>query len=718
MPPFGILAAAKLGGVELDLKPEDKTSRDAPITLTFPSGDELTGSASILRYVARAAPATQLYPADPLAACQVDHLVEFAATNLVTGSGFDPACRSLEDYISARTLMVGHSITLADVAVWGGLSSTPAWKKTRKQFSHLPRYIEYLNTMPALAAVLDAYTKKPAAAAGGAAANGTAAPAAIAGASGSYDIDLEGAEMGKVVTRFPPEPSGYLHIGHAKAAILNQQIANRYNGKLLVRFDDTNPSKEKDEYVENIIADIKRLGLEFEQITYTSDYFPQMVELAALMIKKGYVYADDTPVDQMREERMHGIESKRRNSSVEDTLAAWEEMQTGSDIGIKYCLRVKMDMTAGNKALRDPVVYRCNPTHHWRTGHTYKCYPTYDFACPFVDSLEGVTHALRTSEYKDREAQFYWMLKLQQEVWTDRGPLPHVFIWDYSRLSFIYTVLSKRKLTWFVDQGLVDGWSDPRMPTVQGMMRRGLTLPALREFILFQGASKNVTYQEWDKIWAFNKKVIDPVCPRHTAIEVNQRVAVNLFDGPDPVEVVEVPKHQKYPPAGMKQQVRSKTLWLDQADAAQLIEGEEITLMAWGNIIVDRVHKEADGLGVVTSVDARLHLEGDFKKTKLKVTWLSASGDCPAMLLHHFGYLITKKKLEEDDKLEDCVNRESDKVTNVVGDINLKLASKGDVIQLERRGYFIIDQAFDPAQPEKPIVLFDIPDGKQAKGGK
>jgi glutamyl-tRNA synthetase len=575
--------------------------------------------------------------------------------------------------------------------------------------------------MPAFAAIIDAYTKKPAAAAatangagaggkGGGAANGGAP---VAGASGSFDIDLEGAEMGKVVTRFPPEPSGYLHIGHAKAAILNQTIANLYKGKLLVRFDDTNPSKEKDEYVENIIADIKRLGLEFEKITYTSDYFPQMVELAYLMIKKGDLYADDTPVDQMREERMHGIESQRRNSSVEDTLAAFEEMQKGSDAGIKYCLRVKMDMTAGNKALRDPVVFRCNPTHHWRTGHTYKCYPTYDFACPFVDSLEGVTHALRTSEYKDREAQFYWMLKLQQAVWT-ANPLPHVVIWDYSRLSFIYTVLSKRKLTWFVDQGLVDGWADPRMPTVQGMMRRGLTLPALREFILFQGASKNVTYQEWDKIWAFNKKVIDPVCPRHTAITTENRVLVNLIDGPDPVEIVEVPKHQKYPPAGMKQQVRSKALWLDHADAVQLIEGEEVTLMAWGNIIIDSVHKNTD-TGVVSSVDARLHLEGDFKKTKLKLTWLSASDDCPAMVLHHFGYLITKKKLEVDDKLEDFVNKDSDAVTNVVGDINLKLAAKGDVIQLERRGYFIIDQGFDPAQPEKPIVLFDIPDGRQAK---
>ena len=612
-----------------------------------------------MRYIARAGPAAQLYPADPLAACLVDHLVDYAATHLVAGAGLEAACRSLDTYISARTLMVGHSLTLADLAIWGALQSTPMWLKLRKSFSHLPRWCEYIASIPTIAEVVDANSKKPNA---GAAAKGSSAASANGGdkgsagkavAGGSFDIDLKGAEMGKVVTRFPPEPSGYLHIGHAKAAIINQEIANRYNGKLLVRFDDTNPSKEKDEYVESIVADIKRLGLQFEKITYQSDYFPELFDLAERLIKTGKVYADDTPVEQMREERMHGIESKRRNATVEETMAAWSEMQLGSEQGVKWCLRIKMDMTAANKALRDPVIFRCNPTPHWRTGDTYKCYPTYDFACPFTDAIEGVTHALRTSEYKDREAQFYWMLKLEQEVWPG---LPHVNIWDYSRLSFIYTVLSKRKLTWFVENGIVEAWNDPRMPTVQGMLRRGLTVEALREFILFQGASKNVTFQEWDKIWAFNKKVIDPICPRHTAVEVENRVPVNLIGAPE--EAVEVPKHQKYAAAGMKQQLRSGKLWLDQADAAQLVQGEEATLMAWGNIIIDKVHRDSDS-GPVTGVDARLHLEGDFKKTKLKLTWLAQSDECPTMELQHFGYLITKKKLEEDDVLEDCVNKNS-----------------------------------------------------------
>lgn len=279
-----------------------------------------------------------------------------------------------------------------------------------------------------------------------------------------------------------------------------------------------------------------------------------------------------------------------------------------------------------------------------------------------VDSLEGVTHALRTSEYKDREAQFYWMLKLEQSVWPG---LPNVHIWDYARLSFIHTVLSKRKLTWFVEQGLVDGWDDPRMPTVQGMLRRGLQLPALREFIISQGASKNTTFQEWDKIWTMNKKVIDPVCPRHTAVEVGGRVPVRLSGGPDPPESVDVPRHNKYPPAGMKKQLRSTSLWLDQMDAQQLVEGEEVTLMAWGNAVVEKVLRDGDG--TVTSVNARLHLEGDFKKTKLKLTWLAESEDCPTLELHHFGYLITKRKLEEEDAFEDYVNRDSVRVYLFVG---------------------------------------------------
>ncbi|PSC73885.1 glutamyl-tRNA synthetase [Micractinium conductrix] len=705
------VASARLAGLALEAAPDAKADKSSPARLIFASGDELTGVPSILRYIARAAAdGAQLYGSDPLSACQVDQWLEISQA-LVPGFGFEGACAAANDFLSLRTFLVGHAPTLADVACWAQLQLTLQWDRLKKGGSlpHLARWYEFMSEVPELAAAAEDYGLKRR---GAPAKHANTADAELAkakggGDTGSFDIGLKDAEVGKVVTRFPPEPSGYLHIGHAKAALMNQHFADMYKGKLLVRFDDTNPSKEKDEYVENIIADIQRLGLRYDKITYTSDYFPQLKECGERLIKAGHLYADDTPMEQMREERMVGTESRRRGRSVEENLRLWGEMFAASEEGLKNCMRIKLDMSAANKALRDPVCFRCNLTHHWRTGHEYKCYPTYDFACPFVDAFEGVTHALRTSEYKDREAQFYMILKLQQGVWPE---LPNVHIWDYARLSFVYTVLSKRKLTWFVQQGVVEGWTDPRMPTVQGMLRRGLQLEALKEFILSQGASKNVTYQEWDKIWAINKKVIDPVCPRHTAVEAAGRVPVRLSGGPAAPEFIEVPRHAKHPPAGTKQQMRSSSLWLEQADAQALSEGEEVTLMGWGNAVMRAVHKDA--AGQVTAIDAELNLKGDFKKTKLKLTWLAQSDDCPPLELQHFGYLVTKRKLEEEDSFEDHVNRASKEVVAAVGDANMRSLQQGDVIQLERKGYFIVDRAFSADAPQQPIVLLNIPDGR------
>jgi glutamyl-tRNA synthetase len=207
---------------------------------------------------------------------------------------------------------------------------------------------------------------------------------------------------------------------------------------------------------------------------------------------------------------MDGIESKNRNLSVEENLRRFDEMKRATEFGQTCCLRAKIDMQDKNKALRDPVIYRCNLLSHHRTGTKWKMYPTYDFACPIVDSIEGVTHALRTNEYRDRNPQYEWFLKAMNLRW--------VHIWDYSRLNFVYTLLSKRKLTKFVEKGTVTGWDDPRFPTVRGIRRRGMTIEALRTYILMQGASQKDLMLEWDKIWAINKKVIDPIAPRFTAL--------------------------------------------------------------------------------------------------------------------------------------------------------------------------------------------------------
>jgi glutamyl-tRNA synthetase len=212
----------------------------------------------------------------------------------------------------------------------------------------------------------------------------------------------------------------------------------------------------------------------------------------------------------MRAERMDGIASKNRDRSVEENLKLFQEMTDATEVGSKNCLRAKISVDDPNKAMRDPVLYRCNKAHHLRTKDKYKVYPTYDFACPLVDSIEGVTHALRTMEYRDRNPQYWWM--------TDALGLRRVHVWDFARLNFVKTLLSKRKLTWFVDEKLVWGWDDPRLPTVRGIRRRGMTIDALRQFILQQGPSKNVVNLDWTIIWAGNKRVIDPIAPRHTAV--------------------------------------------------------------------------------------------------------------------------------------------------------------------------------------------------------
>ncbi|OVA02140.1 Glutamyl/glutaminyl-tRNA synthetase [Macleaya cordata] len=225
------------------------------------------------------------------------------------------------------------------------------------------------------------------------------------------EIDLPDAKVGNVCLRFAPEPSGYLHIGHSKAALLNQYFAKKYQGRLIIRFDDTNPAKESNDFVDNILTDIKTLGIEFYDVTFTSDYFPELMKMAEKLILLGKAYVDDTPLKQMQEQRKDGVESKCRSNTAEKNMELWKEMIAGSDRGLQCCLRGKLDMQDPNKSLRDPVYYRSNSVPHHRIGPKYKIYPTYDFACPFVDSTQGITHALRSSEYHDRNAQYYRILE-------------------------------------------------------------------------------------------------------------------------------------------------------------------------------------------------------------------------------------------------------------------------------------------------------------------
>lgn len=495
--------------------------------------------------------------------------------------------------------------------------------------------------------------------------------------------------------------SGYLHIGHAKAALLNDYFAHeKYNGTLIVRFDDTNPSKEKMEFQDAIIEDLSLMGIKPDKMTYTSDYFDELYEYMLQMIKEGNAYADDTDKETMAHQRMHGEPSKRRDATVQENLARFEEMKNATPEGIKWCIRAKMSVDDPNKALRDPVCYRCNPSPHHRTGSKWNIYPTYDFACPIVDSIEGVTHALRTTEYRDRNPQYKWML--------DALKLRQVQIWDFARMNFIRTLLSKRKLTKLVDEGVVWGWDDPRFPTIRGIRRRGMTVPGLREFILKQGPSKNVINLDWTTIWATSKKYIDPVAGRHTAISKKDMVKATIKGGPATPYTEDKPRHAKNPEVGMKKVSYSSTILIEQEDAKTFKQDEEVTLMNWGNAIVRKIDTDASAL--VTGLEFELHLEGDFKKTEKKITWLSTEGQpmVPVELVD-FDYLLNKDSMQEEDKLEDCLTKVTEFREDAIADCNVADLKEDDIIQFDRKGYYRVDRAY---KPDQPAVLFNIPTGK------
>ncbi|KAI5072108.1 hypothetical protein GOP47_0012214 [Adiantum capillus-veneris] len=558
--PLAAIAAATVTDVPLAASPSLAIAT-TPFLL-LPSGEKLHGLNTILRYFAREG---NLYGKDSLSAAQVDEWIEYAPS-LSIGAAFEKVCLHIDSYLETRTFLVGNSPTVADIAILAGLAGAgQRWESLRKsaKFSHLVRLNNsLLNTYQALTNAFAKHVVKKDSSRADANLNKDGAKA-IEKVEGSFEIDLPDAEMGKVCTRFPPEPSGYLHIGHAKAALLNQYFANKYQGRLIVRFDDTNPAKENNEFVESILADLDILGVK-----------------------------DDTPWKQMKNER-------------------------GDERGLQCCLRGKLDMQAVNKSLRDPIT----------------------------------------------------------------------------------------------DNGKVEGWDDPRFPTVRGILRRGLTVEALKQFILSQGASKNLNLMEWDKLWTINKKIVDPVCPRHTAIVKEGRVLFSLKDGPDQAFIRIIPRHKKWEAAGKKATTFTKQIWLEAADAAAVAEGEEVTLMDWGNAVVETV--ERDGSGNVVGLEGRLHLEGSVKTSKLKLTWLPDFAELVNLALIDLDHLITKKKLDKKDvdDLISFLNPTTRWEIQALGDANMRNLKRGEIIQLERKGYFVCDSPY--IRPSKPIALIAIPDGRQ-----
>lgn len=442
----------------------------------------------VLRSLARDAPKYQLYGKTPIERTQIDHWLTYTLS--VEKNPADEL-KYLNKCLAPLTYLVANHLTIADLAVFNEIFNGYNELAAIGIPIHVQRWYDLISAHPAVISVIQKLPE-----------NAKFVKRTIRDSSteksterkqeGKF-VDLPGAEMGKVVVRFPPEASGYLHIGHAKAALLNQYYQQAFQGKLIMRFDDTNPAKENVHFEKVILEDLEMLQIKPDLFTHTSQYFDLMLEYCERLMKEGKAYVDDTEPEQMKKEREERIVSKNRNNVVDKNLAMWKEMIMGTAIGQKCCVRAKIDMSSPNGCMRDPTIYRCKNEPHPRTGTKYKVYPTYDFACPIVDAIEDVTHTLRTMEYHDRDDQFYWFI----EALGLRRP----YIWEYSRLNMTNTVLSKRKLTWFVEQGLVDGWDDPRFPTVRGILRRGMTVEGLKEFIIAQGEH---TYSVF-----FSKTIID-----------------------------------------------------------------------------------------------------------------------------------------------------------------------------------------------------------------
>ncbi len=425
------------------------------------------------------------------------------------------------------------------------------------------------------------------------------------------------------------------------------------------------------------------------------------------MIKAGNAYMDDTDQETMQKERMERKESKNRNNSVEVNLAAFEKMLKGDPEGQKFCMRAKIDMNSVNGTMRDPVLYRFNDTPHHRTGSKFKAYPTYDMVCPILDAIEGVTHALRTTEYNDRDEQYHW---IQQAL-----KLRHVHIQTFGKMNFVNTVLSKRKLTWFVENKLVEGWFDPRFPTIQGCVRRGVNVEALKNFIISQGASRRVITMEWDKFWSENKKVLEEKCPRYMGVSCagpsSGPYAVMEIDNvsTDAETYHSVQIHPQKPEHGMRVMRRFGRVYIDQIDAVTYTVGEEVTLLRWGNMRINEIIKGDDGKTVIT-IKATFNAEAtNFSKTK-KATWLAAVPDVVSCKLVEFDHLISKAKLEEDEKFQDFVNPVTRVENDALCDPCVRVLNEGDVIQLERKGFYRIDKPYNDI--DRVVVMFAIPDGK------
>ncbi|WP_411755591.1 glutamine--tRNA ligase [Serratia sp. (in: enterobacteria)] len=519
------------------------------------------------------------------------------------------------------------------------------------------------------------------------------------------DEDLASGKHTSVHTRFPPEPNGYLHIGHAKSICLNFGIAKDYQGQCNLRFDDTNPVKEDIEFVDSIKHDVEWLGFTWNgDVRYSSDYFDQLHQYAVELIGKGLAYVDELSPEQIREYRgsltAPGKDSPYRTRTVEENLALFEKMRNGEFAEGTACLRAKIDMASPFIVMRDPVIYRIKFAEHHQTGNKWCIYPMYDFTHCISDALEGITHSLCTLEFQDNRRLYDWVL--------DNITIPcHPRQYEFSRLNLEYAIMSKRKLSQLVSEKIVEGWDDPRMPTVSGLRRRGYTAASIREFCQRIGVTKQDNNVEMMALESCIRDDLNEHAPR--AMAVLDPVKVIIENMSQDVEMVTMPNHPSQPEMGSRQVPFSREVYIDRADFREeankqykrLVLGKEVRLRNAYVIKAERMEKDAEG--EITTIFCTYDPEtlskdpADGRKVKGVIHWVSAAHALPAEIRLYDRLFSVANPAAAEDFLA-TINPESLIIKQGFVEPSLAAAQPEKAYQFEREGYFCADSRYSTAE--------------------
>ena len=513
---------------------------------------------------------------------------------------------------------------------------------------------------------------------------------------------------GKVATRFPPEPNGYLHIGHAKSICLNFGIAAEYQGTCNLRFDDTNPEKESVEYMEAIERDVSWLGFQWHELRHASDYFEQLYDYAVELIQKGLAYVDSSTPEQMRQNRgtltEPGKASPDRNRTIEENLDLFARMRAGEFADGQYVLRAKIDMASPNINMRDPVIYRIRRVHHNRTGNQWCVYPMYDYTHCISDAIEGITHSLCTLEFEDHRPLYDWVL---DNITIDCHPQQI----EFARLQLEYSIVSKRKLNQLVIEKHVGGWDDPRMPTLAGLRRAGVTPAAIRDFCERIGITKKDSWIEMAVLENCIREDLNENAPRALAVLRPLKLIIDNYPD-DKIEALELGNHPQRPELGTRKVEFSKVLYIEQDDFAEnpppkykrLIEGGEVRLRGAYVIRCERIVKAEDGS--ITELHCSydpdtLGKNPEGRKVKGVIHWVSERHSVTAEI-RLYDRLFSRPNPDSLDNFLDALNPNSLEIlTESRVESSLASVPPESRFQFERMGYFCLD-AVD-STPDKPV---------------